>query len=230
MVLLDFLFHQPNPWIDDLLHGDHIHINEDGEEVVSQGTPDQPVVIETTADDEPDPPATREADPAPERETHASIQIGGPGDDTLTSPEYPYTLLDGKGGDDTLVASGDAHNVMIGGPGNDTFDISGRAADGGPVAFIMDFEEGRSWEQGHDRIRIEDGDGNYTPLLDFYNRVMEAGLTFDMDWIATEDGTDVHVELYQPEGELVIKDTDLSGFGLEVIDGDLFIVHAGPGG
>ena len=42
----DFLFHNPNPWIDDYLHGDHTHTDEDGNEVTSPGTPDRPVVIE----------------------------------------------------------------------------------------------------------------------------------------------------------------------------------------
>lgn len=42
------LFHHPNSWIDDMLHGDHTHTDEDGNEVTSPGTPDRPVVIEPT--------------------------------------------------------------------------------------------------------------------------------------------------------------------------------------
>ena len=59
----DFLFHNPNPWIDDYLHGDHTHTDDDGEEVTSPGTPDRPVVIEP--DPEPDPAPAPEPDPAP---------------------------------------------------------------------------------------------------------------------------------------------------------------------
>lgn len=49
------LFHHPNPFVDDFLRGDHTHTDENGDEVVSPGTPDRPVVIET--DPDPDPPA-----------------------------------------------------------------------------------------------------------------------------------------------------------------------------
>ena len=52
----DFLFHNPNPAIDEYLHGDHTHTDEDGNEVTSPGTPDRPVVIETEPDPDPDPP------------------------------------------------------------------------------------------------------------------------------------------------------------------------------
>ena len=241
MAIFDFRFHHPNPWIDDLLHGDHTHTNEDSEEVVSPGTPDRPVVIEP--DPEPDPapnpnpgpaPAT---DPEPEpirRETHEAIQIGGAGDDTLTSAGYAYNLLDGKGGNDTLVASGSDHVVMIGGPGNDIFDITQRGTDGGPVVFIMDFET-PNYERGPDRIRLEDGDDSYTPLLDFYNRVSEAGLTFDMAWIAKSDDDGPHGSVtlsWTDDKELVLVegqafDEGLGALSLEVIDGDLFIVSLG---
>ena len=179
-------------------------------------------------DPDPDQPVVREP------VTGAAIQIGGAGDDTLTSAGYAYNLLDGKGGNDTLVAGEDGHVVMIGGPGNDTFDIADSGVDGGPVAFIMDFET-PNFERGPDRIRLEDGDARDTPLLDFYNRVMEAGLTFDMEWIAKSGQNSTHeaVTLSLPgDKEIVLVesgefDEGLGALSLEVIDGDLFIVSLG---
>ena len=70
----DYLFHNPNPAIDEYLHGDHVHTNEDGEEVVSPGTPDRPVVIEPEPDPDPDPPNANPG-PAPD----ADAQPAGDG-------------------------------------------------------------------------------------------------------------------------------------------------------
>ena len=59
MLDFDLLFHNPNPAIDEYLHGDHTHTDEDGNEVTSPGTPDRPVVIETEPDPDPPPMPTR---------------------------------------------------------------------------------------------------------------------------------------------------------------------------
>ena len=66
MAIFDFRFHHPNPWIDDLLHGDHTHTDDDGNEVISPGTPDRPVVIEPDPEPEPDPNPNPGPDPAPD--------------------------------------------------------------------------------------------------------------------------------------------------------------------
>lgn len=62
----DFLFHHPNPWIDDMLHGDHTHTDDDGNEVISPGTPDRPVVIDPAPDPEPDPAPNPNPGPDPD--------------------------------------------------------------------------------------------------------------------------------------------------------------------
>ena len=72
----DFLFHNPNPAIDDYLHDDHTHTDEDGNEVTSPGTPDRPVVIETEPDPDPDPP---NANPGPAPNPDPNPQQGGDG-------------------------------------------------------------------------------------------------------------------------------------------------------
>ena len=62
LLQFDNLFHNPNPAIDEYLHGDHTHTDEDGNEVTSPGTPDRPVVIDPEPDPDPDPP---NANPGP---------------------------------------------------------------------------------------------------------------------------------------------------------------------
>lgn len=54
--VLDFELrhHHPNPDIDDMLHGDRTRTDEDGNEIIDEGTPEPPVVIEPEPD--PDPP------------------------------------------------------------------------------------------------------------------------------------------------------------------------------
>lgn len=269
MAIFDFRFHHPNPWIDDLLHGDHTHTDDDGNEVISPGTPDRPVVIDP--DPEPDPAPNPNPGPAPDPEPEDdpvtligddsdehleggdnddSIQgrgghdvliggpgndefhgglgddvlIGGPGDDSLTAGAGHYDLLIGGPGDDHL----DSHGpdvVMIGGPGRDVFDLRFLLTETGAVddhgARIMDFQD------GVDRILIRHSvwdlaDTGAARLEAFYNRVMEAGLTFDMRWIASELDRDVVVEL--ADDTITIVNTDLAELQLAVIDDGLFIV------
>ena len=233
--VLDFELrhHHPNKAIDDMLHGDRVRTDENGEEVIDEGTPEPPVVIETETDPDPDPPNPN-PDPGPASEpsdepqtltgTHALI--GGDNNDTLTVDEsgHNYTLLDGKAGNDTLTAAGSGfHVVMIGGPGNDVFDVAptsvwqdhhgneGVSNNFTGRAFIMDFEDGR------DKIKI--GDGDAAPgLLRFFNAIREAGLTFDMDWIAADTGADVLLEVQGEAKEILIKDVNmhelqLNGYG-----------------
>lgn len=234
----DFLFHHPNPWIDDLLHGDHTHTDDDGNEVISPGTPDRPVVIDPEPDPapanpnpapNPNPGPTPELSDEPQTRT-GDLLIGGSGNDALTADGGgDYNLLDGKGGDDTLTAAGGSHVVMIGGPGNDVFDVSPvetyqdhlgnhftRSAFSG-TAFIMDFEDGR------DKIKIGDDDWR-DGIKDFFNASREAGLTFDMDWIAADTGADVLLEIDDGHREILIKDVNMGELQLMVMDGDLFIV------
>lgn len=66
MAIFDFRFHHPNPFIDDFLHGDQTHIDEDGNEVTHPGTPDRPVVIEPDPEPEPDPNPNPGPAPAPD--------------------------------------------------------------------------------------------------------------------------------------------------------------------
>ena len=124
MAIFDFRFHHPNPFIDDFLHGDQTHIDEDGNEVTHPGTPDRPVVIEPdpapAPDPEPNPAPAPAPDPAPapanfEPLTEAKLaallgsshtistgtgaDIAGdiPGDDVSNNDE-----IRGTGGDHTL--------------------------------------------------------------------------------------------------------------------------------
>ena len=67
LLQFDYLFHNPNPAIDEYLHGDHTHTDEDGNEVVSPGTPDRPVVIDPDPDPDPDAdPPNANPGPAPD--------------------------------------------------------------------------------------------------------------------------------------------------------------------
>lgn len=65
----DFLFHHPNPWIDDMLHGDHTHTDDDGNEVTSPGTPDRPVVIDPEPEPDPNPNPAPNPNPGPAPDT-----------------------------------------------------------------------------------------------------------------------------------------------------------------
>lgn len=237
LLQFDYLFHNPNPAVDEYLHGDHTHTDEDGNEVVSPGTPDRPVVIDPEPDPDPDPPNANPgpavpSEPQDEAKTLTGVILtGGDNNDTLTAEGgYSYYLLDGKAGNDILVAA-DEHVVMIGGPGNDTFDLAPTAIWNdhlgnpfvvspftGGQAFIMDFEDGR------DKIKIEDEDRS-SSLKFFFTKIREAGLTFDMDWIAADTGPDVLLELQnRDENEILIKNVSMAELQLVVMDGDLFIV------
>ena len=224
MAIFEFSFHNPNPWIDDYLHGDQTHTDEDGEEVVSHGTPDRPVVIEPEPEPDPDPAP----EPQPERETvqgetSAQFQIGGDGNDTLyasTSSDYAYAILNGGAGNDTLVADDDdpEHLVMIGGPGNDVFDMRTT----GPDIRIMDFED------GEDRIKLSET-GDFRHIVGFYKAAQEAGLTWDMRWIATEHSAytgsnEAVVVKGEDETTITIFGPDMHNLQAELVGDDLFIV------
>ena len=112
----DLLFHNPNPAIDDYLHGDHTHTDEDGNEVVSPGTPDREPVIVFEPEPEPDP----QPEPAP---ATGAVQLGTEGDDTLIGRTYDFNYLSGGRGNDTLIGRGD-YDVLRGGEGADVFDVS----------------------------------------------------------------------------------------------------------
>ena len=214
MAIFDFRFHHPNPWIDDLLHGDHVHTNEDGEEVVSPGTPDRPVVIEPDPELDPAPNPNPAPAPAPDpdplprpgRSSHingewaAEIVVGGAGDDSLQGSSHgdEYTLLIGGPGNDilTTAATDPDKAVMIGGAGADVFVV--------PLATttrIMDFQD------GVDEIKLESNGG---PIRTLYLAASgRANLTFDMNWIADEYDNNVVVHL--PDDEtLTIVNTDLA--------------------
>lgn len=149
MAIFDFRFHHPNPWIDDLLHGDHTHTNEDGEEVISPGTPDRPVVIEP--DPEPDPAPNPnpgpdpDANPAPDTRsgdsriapltkaeldalTKPSVTTGGRHDggsanefifDGMTGAEGNVVATYGTGDGAERLYGGGGNDVLVGGYGDD---------------------------------------------------------------------------------------------------------------
>lgn len=221
MAIFDFSFHNSNPWLDDYFHGDHTYTDEDGEEVVSPGTPDRPVVIEPEPEPDPDPA------PAPEsqtgRETNEQVQIGSDGNDTLytsTSGQYSYGILNGGAGNDTLVVDDDdpPHVMLIGGPGNDVFEIRRDP----PDIRIMDFQD------GEDRIKLS-GNGEFGQLVGFYKAVQEAGLNWDMRWIATEHSaysSEDEAVVVHGDGDMTITifGPDMDNLQAELVDGDLFIV------
>ena len=170
-------------------------------------------------DPDPDPPVVREPVTGQEgryASDYSVVKIGGAGDDALddqgAARSLRFALLDGRGGDDTLT-TGAYQSVLIGGPGNDVFVVVG-----GFQTKIMDFEDGK------DKIKIgRSGD----PILDFYNTAQEAGLTWDMRWIATEQAgyNDDAVVVDTGEGEVVtIYDVFMGDLQFEVVGGDLFIV------
>ena len=222
MAIFEFSFHNPNPWIDDYLHGDHTHTDDDGEEVVSPGTPDRPVVIEPEPEPDPAPAPDPEDDPrtltGSEDESAYVVLVGGTGDDTLTGGSRAlYNLLNGGDGDDTLIARGWGENVLIGGPGEDVFDMTHDSK-----AKIMDFQD------GIDKIKITG-----QAVVGFYNAVQEAGLTWDMRWIATEqsgyndDTLALEIEPDTNQGTptiVTILDVQHSDLQFEVVGDDVFIV------
>lgn len=242
MAIFDFSFHHPNPWIDDLLHGDHTHTDDDGNEVVSPGTPDRPVVIEPDPepDTNPNPGPAPAPDPEPERETDDEprtltgsagddVLVGGNNDDTLTGsvwtraddPLPGYDVLiggagddrlengviqDGGPGNDTLITTAPHHEetIMIGGPGRDVFVPGGN----GDIR-IMDFQD------GVDQIKFDNHPGGAHHV-----RAVEAGIQWDMNWIADE--LENGVEIY--DGELMIVGVDIANLQVVVTDDGFFIV------
>ena len=121
----DFLFHHPNPFIDDYLHGDQTHTDEDGEEVVSPGTPDRP------------PPATDPA-PAPNPNPPPNPNPGPPPDanPAPTTPSgdgriAPLTKADLDALTEQSVATGGRHD---GGAANDFMYAGATGPDGNVIA------------------------------------------------------------------------------------------------
>ena len=242
MAIFDFSFHHPNPWIDDLLHGDHTHTDDDGNEVISPGTPDRPVVIEPDPEPDtnpnpgpapaPEPEPEREADDEPRTLTGSAgddVLVGGNNDDTLTGsvwmraddPLPGYDVLiggagddrlengviqDGGPGNDTLITTANHHEetIMIGGPGRDVFVPGGQ----GDIR-IMDFQD------GVDQIKFDNHPGGV-----HHARAVEAGIQWDMNWIAEE--LENGVEIY--DGELMIVGVDIANLQVVVTDDGFFIV------
>ena len=236
----DLLFHNPNPAIDDYLHGDQTHTDEDGNEVTHPGTPDRDpvIVIEPEPDPEPEP------NPEPERDYTPQTNRGGPGLELhgqgvsgaeLQSQEQTHlgtgdgaTLLIGGTGNDRLISFGAEYNLLDGGPGDDTligasgievmigglgrdhFDVSSSGID---HVKIMDFQD------GVDKIRLGRDD---SPLGDFYKLLRHEG-KWDMEYIATDNDNDVVLQL-QNDDTITIVNTDLAALQMEVVGNDLFIV------
>ena len=134
----DFLFHHPNPWIDDMLHGDHTHTDEDGNEVTSPGTPDRPVVIDPDPDPNPNPAPNPNPGPDPDANPAPTTPSGDSRIDPLTEAEIaaltltPILTRDGRhnGGDaDELIfdGSGSYDPVQFGG----LVHVYGGSPDGG---------------------------------------------------------------------------------------------------
>lgn len=151
-----------------------------------------------------------------------NVLIGGPGNDYLETGYESVNILNGCAGNDHLISRG-GYDVLIGGAGNDTFDVSN--ADDGSMK-IMDFED------GVDKIRIATRDqyGNYggnSSLVALYNVVDQAGIQWDMEWIATE--TEDGVTLTLSGGEdgptpITIVGVDPVDLAFEFVGDDVFIV------
>lgn len=211
MLNFDLLFHNPNPAIDAYLHGDHTHTDEDGNEVVSPGTPDRPVVIEPEPEPEPEPAPEPGDDPVVLTDTAGGVLRGGDNNDTLTGG----LILIGGPGDDTL-SRGDrqAEVIMIGGPGRDVFDVTGFGHDGS--VRIVDFQD------GVDKIKYNNG-----PHTNTYKLAVEAGLQWDMNWMFNELENGVNIDgTPGPDqwGELTILGVEPENLQFEIVGDDVFIV------
>lgn len=141
-----------------------------------------------------------------------NILNGGPGDDHLHSggdAGSRFNILDGGSGNDYLQSEG-INDVLIGGPGRDVFDVFGE--DGDHVK-ILDFQD------GVDRIKL----GDFPGFSAFYNLAREAGIQWDMHWIATEIDNGVQLQL-QDDDTLTILGTEPSDLQFEFVGADVFIV------
>jgi len=216
MMTLDFdlLFHNPNPAIDAYLHGDHTHTDEDGNEVVSPGTPDRPVVIEPEPEPDPEPDPAPEPGDDPMALTFANdgdVLRGGDNDDTLTGS----LIMIGGPGDDTL-SRGDrqAEVIMIGGPGRDVFDVTGFGHDGS--VRIVDFQD------GVDKIKY----GINGPHYRTYNLAVEAGLQWDMNWMFNEleNGVNIATGGSDQWGELTILNIEPENLQFEIVGDEVFLI------
>lgn len=149
-----------------------------------------------------------------------NILNGGPGNDHLESGEDSgarFNILDGGPGNDTLKSAG-YNDVLIGGPGRDTFDVFDDGE--GDHVKIVDFQNGA------DRIKIGGFDyGGYASesFSAFYNLAREAGIQWDMDWIATELEDGVILQL-QDDDTLTIIGVRPSDLQFEFVGEDVFIV------
>lgn len=179
---------------------------------------------ETESDPDPDPPnANPGPAPAPEpsdepktltADTFSEVLIGGDNDDIITGAK----IMVGGAGDDTLKlgfsGAKSGETIMIGGPGADVFDATGVGQTGG--VRIVDFQD------GVDKIKY--------PLLNdefsAYTLAVEAGLQWNMSWIADEMGNGVVIEHDNSDhfGDLTILGVRLENLQIEIVNGDLFIV------
>ena len=128
MAIFDFSFHNPNPAIDDYLHGDHTHTDEDGNEVVNPGTPDRPVVIEPEPDPEPTPapepnPAPASANFEPLTEAKLSALLG-PSPTSVTGTDAVINGDQAENKNDVIHGTGGNHTLR-GHSGNDFLYVEG---------------------------------------------------------------------------------------------------------
>ena len=244
----DLLFHNPNPFIDDYLHGDHTHTDEDGNEVVSPGTPDRPVVIEPEPEPDPDPPnANPGPAPAPEPTDEPLTLTGGAGNEVLRGGDNDDTLrgnwINGAGSYDVLIGGpGDDHLargiIMDGGPGDDTLV---RSEDGPWGEVIMIGGPGRDvfdvrhfgkiggvrivdFQDGVDRILF--GDHNEGRSI-AYHMARGAGLTWDMQWMVNELENGVEIPQQQGRdafGNLTILGVEPENLQFETVGDDVFLI------
>lgn len=187
--VLDFELrhHHPNPDIDDMLHGDRTRTDEDGNEIIDEGTPEPPVVIEPEPD--PDPPNPNPG-PAPNPNPGTTPTTQPAGDsridpltkeklDALTQPGGVPTDGVFRGGAADEFIFGDVVNhdpvtshistyggdgLYYGGDGNDV--LVGAYLDGGPgndylISTLHLLADGRVTYGGGDAASIlKGGPGN----------------------------------------------------------------------
>ena len=146
-----------------------------------------------------------------------NILVGGPGNDHLhSSGEYTgdeFNILDGGPGNDYLQSEGD-NDVLIGGPGRDVFDVFSKSHSDN--VRILDFQD------GVDRIRF----GGFSEFSAFYDLAKEAGVQWDMAWIAQEHFASDDFVVLQLEDDitLTIGNVTPSELQFEFVGDVVFIV------
>ena len=211
----DFLFHNPNPWIDDYLHGDHTHTDDDGEEVVSPGTPDRPVVIEPDPEPDPAPAPDPEPDPAPasanfEPLTEAKLSA-------LLGPSHTITTGAGADISGDIPGDGVSNNDEIRGTGGD-HTIRGHS--GNDFLYVEGWADWDS-DDGTDQRATETdtaftrwyGGGNQALSIILGDRADEIGKHYLFD--GNDPGPSGDDKLYGGTGNDVL----VGGYGDDYLDG-----------